>query len=1433
MNPAAKPPRSHTSALHPPSQTPPLTDTDIISLAQQDNPTSSQLPPDSSRAVLLSFLHSRATSSPAVSEYVSALLSLISRHPSSALASLLPDLIHSYLSLFVSHKTPHDRNSQLTIQQFAGHLDTIEIREIPKIIDSIVSYLPKIYDLDDAHVLTLLPKCIELVRISNVIDKPAEYVASVMCDLLSCEWSKVLLIKMVETIREFSPFIGKAWRRKFLEKTFAKMRDDVEIQDLPGLVYQLLVLAAKGFSKREVIEGIVLYFGGIDKGGSIMKQVEGTVLLHVNFAVKQDPSLGQEVMGLVRLDSRAFNHFTVVVLMSIARIRRFGESAIDVLKTALLNAYKEFKCAKVCRWLPDDLRKEYLEIARVVEKAILKAVNASHYGREHIVPSIVQLGFSLLGVEAGALKESVKSDGLMGPEELGAQVLKCLFEVHEMSRNEIIEQCKFRVLSLKPEQCFPIMRLLGYLVQVHPHSMLDHLSHLKETLDYFAFMDDRISHHIVTVLLPLIKLSRDLKDYSILVLRKAMFRRENSVRLAAVRAIFDLILAEKQSKHDGLFSFQESSSQASCSQQTEVPRLARGDLFQELSGLLQRCLYQQENVRVNLYQGLMKLILVDPLSAGAIFDFLLPHFQRYYREDADLCLGIEQCLKLEYGKVCVEEPLDCLLFCVSWILLLQPQNKSDHPQDSLPCFGFSITQDNEAGRNLSGESFSNALSQVRKHLRNGNLEDVFHCEQICTIKTLSTFIGYSNNPIACELGFVGKSQDSGSIPGEEEKRRCAATLLLGIIEVVINITVAELAKADNARKLELETELSRFINVHESLEKNTFNVGNSNATKRATVQPTVSSDAPDKPTLAANKSPAERTPLLATASIHKCLQLALKFLISDNFKNDTNSQKNSQPSSGKAQKSDSKILSRVLHMCSRQLKFFSFADKDNPLKILMHGEIKLLGPPLVSIILTLESDLSKKEAKGRKDTEDRKDHVHLALLCLKRLIEISLSSSKYAGLIDDLISAIPTAPVGVGCSEWCELGEDIDDQSTRSKELFIKRIVKPLLDKFFELSLFREAEILCDIVLMIGNKLPEERRNLVGSWAMQICKCSHISNSKVAKCLVFMAVNFSSPPADFVIAENFSAELLKVVGSENSDPVDKSEIFPVINKSTAAAIASTILQLVESNIADIDWITIRLKTCYTIFQKGISFNQRGKVDMELALEETLYTRAEAVVKVLAYFVDMNLKDPQAEQLLKMAVKFYKNLARISKLRIAPKGCKQVIPSSKYQKLVEITCRRLTAPIYNFVALMQKNQQESNKTRGMVNKIKRENKCIPELIFQIEDHEKYLIQLSKITKVNLLRHAKRSTSRDFRIHELREDTEEEQNQNPEHLNVTENHKSSDESNSEGERAENGPLLDGDSPLAAEDTEDEDEQAAFPQVKRAKMSRVVQDNSDEEV
>lgn len=60
-----------------------------------------------------------------------------------------------------------------------------------------------------------------------------------------------------------------------------------------------------------------------------------------------------------------------------------------------------------------------------------------------------------------------------------------------------------------------------------------------------------------------------------------------------------------------------------------------------------------------------------------------------------------------------------------------------------------------------------------------------------------------------------------------------------------------------------------------------------------------------------------------------------------------------------------------------------------------------------------------------------------------------------------------------------------------------------------------------------------------------------------------------------------------------------------------------------------------------------------------------------------------------------------------------------------------------------------NLQDQHENQSS-SKIRREGRTIPNLIYHIEDYERYLIQLSRITKVNLMRHAKRSTARDFKI-----------------------------------------------------------------------------------
>ncbi|KAF3632548.1 putative 12-oxophytodienoate reductase 1-like [Capsicum annuum] len=791
---------------------------------------------------------------------------------------------------------------------------------------------------------------VDEIRFSNEIVKPLEYVDKVFDKMLSLDWSKVLLLKLVEIVKDLN-FIGKGKRKEFLERVFSGMRRYVDLQDLPGLVYQLLVLGSKDFCKKEVIEGIVMYFGEVKSGGSIMRQVEGTVLLHVNFAVKQDPSLGQEVLGPVRSDYRVFNHFTVAILLSVARVKRLTESSIGVLKTSLFAAYKDLKFSWGCEWLSCDLKEHYLRTYRDLENAVLRA---------------------------------------------------------------IIEQCKLRILSLKPEQCFPIIRLLGCLICTYTYPMLEHVSHLKELLDYFTFMNEKVSSHLVAALLPLSRLSRDLQDYTILVLRKAMFRQEDSICLDATSSIVNLILAEKQSKTDGPFSCQDSSSQASSSQQAEVFRALGSSLFQELM-------------------------------------------------DADVLLDVNQCTKSESGKVHILEPLDCLL-SISWMLLLQSHGKTDHPSDSWTCFGFSLTQENEqAGKAWSKGSLSNALSKIRNYLRNADME-----------------------------GLLSKTQDTNSSPLEEETRRCCSSILLGILEVMLNIDGTEYGKTTDGKNLELEKELFDFIGIFDSLDRNICRQSGS-STQRGSIRSTASNASEDLE-FSGSKLCQERVPLLATSTIYQLLQSTVESWRSDGINNNVASQKHSQLSSGKAPTQYYKILSFTLNICLRQLKAFSVVRQQDPLQLLIYGEIKQLGSPLLKMIWCLLTeptsmiDSRKKDANMKKDLDDRKEYIHLGILSLKELLAVILYELDYSVLIDDLAAVSGPEDEGVKDGHLdteCEKANDIPYKYT-SEELFIKNSIRPLISMLLARSFFREVEVLCDIIMLISNKLPEDRRNLVGNWAKNL-----------------------------------------------------------------------------------------------------------------------------------------------------------------------------------------------------------------------------------------------------------------------------------------------------------------------------------------------------------
>lgn len=92
-------------------------------------------------------------------------------------------------------------------------------------------------------------------------------------------------------------------------------------------------------------------------------------------------------------------------------------------------------------------------------------------------------------------------------------------------------------------------------------------------------------------------------------------------------------------------------------------------------------------------------------------------------------------------------------------------------------------------------------------------------------------------------------------------------------------------------------------------------------------------------------------------------------------------------------------------------------------------------------------------------------------------------------------------------------------------------------------------------------------------------------------------------------------------------------------------------------------------------------------------------------------------------------------------------------------MIKIVGKRLAPVVYDFVYHMEAGQKENEQTQGaksktesssLKNKVLRETKAIPKVIYEIEQFSRYLMQLSKKTKFDFSKYLGQGTSRDFRI-----------------------------------------------------------------------------------
>ncbi|RDD38597.1 Fanconi anemia group I protein [Trichoplax sp. H2] len=157
----------------------------------------------------------------------------------------------------------------------------------------------------------------------------------------------------------------------------------IDILELPPLVYQLLLMSNQGF-KRTILAGIISYMTSLNLqirkeqeasneivaiSDKQLQPLEGTVILHMTYAIKQDQDLGKELIKYFKENSNTSSSFRLALSLAVARISRFHDLIFDILKSSIIKAYKDNERFNSCRWLRDSSRTPL-----TIEKATLKVI---------------------------------------------------------------------------------------------------------------------------------------------------------------------------------------------------------------------------------------------------------------------------------------------------------------------------------------------------------------------------------------------------------------------------------------------------------------------------------------------------------------------------------------------------------------------------------------------------------------------------------------------------------------------------------------------------------------------------------------------------------------------------------------------------------------------------------------------------------------------------------------------------------------------------------------------------------------------------------------------------------------------------------------------------------------------------------------------------
>ncbi|XP_045863557.1 Fanconi anemia group I protein isoform X2 [Meles meles] len=1047
--------------------------------------------------------------------------------------------------------------------------------------------------------------------------------------LCSGRWDQQYVIQLTSMFKDV-PLTAE--EVEFVVEKVLRMFGKLNLQEIPPLVYQLLVLSSKG-SRRRALEGIIAFFNELDKrhneeqsGDELLdlvtvpsgelRHVEGTIILHIVFAVKLDCELGRELLKLLKAGQQGdFSNnicpFSIALLLSVTRIQRFEEQVFDLLKALVVKSFKDRQLLQSSKFLQN-----LVPHRSCVSTMILEVVKNSVHSWDHVTQGLVELGFILMdsyGPKKIPDGKSIEtSSGLSKiPNQhackLGANILLETFKIHEMIRQEILEQVLNRVVTRASSPISHFLDLLSNIIIYAPLVLQSCSSKITETFDYFSFLPLQTVQGLLKAVQPLLKVSMSVRDSLILVLRKAMFASQLDARKSAV-AGFLLLLKN--------FKVLGSLSSSQCSQSIGVSQIlvdvhsrynsvANETFCLEIMDSLRRCLGQQADVRLMLYEGFYDVLRRNSQLANSIMQTLLSQLRQFYEPEPDVLppLKLEACILTQGDQISLQEPLDHLLCCVQHCL-------GWYKSRVMP-----LQQEEEEEEEIYKE-LEAVLESVTSRMIKSELEDF----------------------------ELDKSADFSQNTGVGIKNNICASLVMGICEVLIEYNFS----ISNFSKNKFEEVLSLFMCY-----KKLSDILNEKAGKGKTKT--------------ANK--------MESFWSMKFVSDLLTALFRDSTLSHEESLSVLRSSNEFMRHAVSAALQKVQQL--KETGHVSGPDGQNPEKVFQNlcDITRVLLWRYTSIPTSVE-DLGKKE-KGKS----------ISLLCLEGLQKVLGAVSQFCQpKIRHFLRALDVTD---------NEGEEAEDSISQRAAFQIRQFQRSLMNLLSsqeEDFNSKEALMLVTVLSNLSKLLEPSSPQFVQmlSWTSKICKENNQEDPSFCKGLMNLLfslhVLYKSP---VTLLRDLSQDIHGHLGDIDQDiEVEKTDHYAMVNLRTAApTVCLLVLSQAEKVLEEVDWLITKLKG--QVSQEIVSEEPSSQATRpNHPIEKAIIMQLGTLLTFFHELIQTALPSGSCvDILLKDLCKMYTILTALVRYYLQVCQSAGGIPKNM-EKLVKLSGSHLTPLCYSFISYIQ-------------------------------------------------------------------------------------------------------------------------------------------------